>query len=310
MQLILTNDVAEVRRLVAEGFCPVECSIGGESFVDGLKMDHHGHLSHLESVAIRAYRDHRGARKYDPRFVVVGAADADASFAVAALAGILPDGLEQLAETVSILDTDPIGRDITKLPRGADLLAWRILAGDGRDTLGLYAAVAAWRTALGRDGALLRESALKSESARIEEANKAVIVKAMRGLYRCDQVFVAHGSDAWGFDVWYGRVAESPCDSASGWKHPVIVAYNAKAESITVGCPNVAVAEALFGPGGLKNAWPKLGCGSAGWGGRETVGGSPRGEKMTMDQAFIAACDLQAVIRERAKEIARVGAYK
>ena len=90
LKVRVTNDAAEVRRLIDEGFAAIECSIGGESITCPLNMDHHGERSHLESVAIRAYRDHFGARKSDPRFVVVGSPDADACFAISALAGLLP----------------------------------------------------------------------------------------------------------------------------------------------------------------------------------------------------------------------------
>ena len=43
---------------------------------------------------MRGYRDHQGARVEDPRFVVTGRADADATFAIAALAGLLPSKAE------------------------------------------------------------------------------------------------------------------------------------------------------------------------------------------------------------------------
>lgn len=45
---------AEARTLRDSGYCPVECSFGEESIVDALQMDHHGPLSHLKGVAIRA----------------------------------------------------------------------------------------------------------------------------------------------------------------------------------------------------------------------------------------------------------------
>ena len=56
---------------------------------------------------------------------------------------------------------------------------------------------------------------------------------------------------------------------------------------VTVGCPNIEVAEALFGEGGLKNLFAELE--PEGWGGREAVGGSPRGLKLTRAQVEAAA---------------------
>ncbi|MBF0625756.1 MAG: hypothetical protein HQL82_13230 [Magnetococcales bacterium] len=46
------DHTATIRRLVAEGFCPVECSLGQKSVVDGLEMDHHGTCAHLEAVEL------------------------------------------------------------------------------------------------------------------------------------------------------------------------------------------------------------------------------------------------------------------
>ena len=43
-------------------------------------------------------------------------------------------------------------------------------------------------------------------------------------------------------------------------------------------CPNKEVAERAFGSGGLKNVFPRLPeIEGKEWGGREAVGGSPRG---------------------------------
>jgi len=49
MEIILSNDINEIRQLISQGFCPVECSIGGESIVDALEMDHHGEMSYQEN---------------------------------------------------------------------------------------------------------------------------------------------------------------------------------------------------------------------------------------------------------------------
>ena len=68
-------------------------------------------------------------------------------------------------------------------------------------------------------------------------------------------------SVVWGFDLWY-RAA------------PIVVSYASRLQKVTVGCPDVPTAERLFGPGGLNHVWKVLG---RGWGGRESIGGSPRG---------------------------------
>ena len=127
MKIAFSKNAEAVAAMVAEGFCPIECSFGNKSIIDDLKMDHHGEYSNLESVAVRAYRDHFGARASDMRFVV-NHVDADCIFAIAALAGVLPHPQSQyaatlpefkqsiwrqdllpLAETIAVIDTDPIG---------------------------------------------------------------------------------------------------------------------------------------------------------------------------------------------------------
>lgn len=306
LELILTNDEEVVISLIKDGFCPVECSIGGKSFVDDLSMDHHGELSHLEGVAIRAYRDHYAARKDDPRFVVVGAADADACFAIASLAGLIPHPLRVvsdslpphirasltkdltgLAETINKLDTDPIGLDLTYLDGGPLVRVWQsIRAATSHQPVGLYVGVGMWVN--------LTEGSPKSLAPFIEAAEAAEVSRReeafndLNGSENIHGVRTLYGSKTWGFDIWYGRIPQYGApDSVEGWKSPVVVAWASHTQGITIGCPNKAVAEKLFGPGGLKNVFEKLQ--PEGWGGRESIGGSPRGLKMTSDQVTAAA---------------------
>jgi hypothetical protein len=318
---LISNDADEIRRLVKEeGFCPVECSIGGKSLVDDLKMDHHGELSELEGVAVRAYRDHFGARKDNPKFVVTGAADADAAFAIAALAGLLPHpsreeeferapvpvrksmtrDLSALAELVNKVDTDPIGVDLATAEHGPMLLVFNALNAQNRDSLGLYGAVSRWVNLTTGNPAPLRpifEGAKGSEAARRAEAEADL---EERGSMIGDKVAVIEFSRSWGFDIWYGRQTDQGApDEVAGWKAPVVLALVETMGGITIGCPNPAVAESLFGKGGLKNVFPKLDEAIAkGWGGREAIGGSPRGMKMTPEQLREAARVVAELVRK------------
>ena len=256
---------------VAEGFCPIECSFGEESVVDELAMDHHGALAHLESVALRAWRDHRGARRADPRFVVTGAADADATFAIAALAGLLPEGrdLGALAELIADADTRPHALADDTRPEAALLLLWRRMASGVQDATAFYGGVDRWRVLLkaAPPQALL-------EAARAEEATRIAAARTARVERFGPQVALVE-SPVPGFDVWYAEIA------------PVIVAYVADAQRVTIGVRDLATAQALFGPRGLLEVFPKLQ--PAGWGGRETVGGSPRGVALPLEAALRTA---------------------
>lgn len=312
-QLIVrvTNDAAEVRTLIAEGYAAIECSIGGESIVCGLEMDHHGERSHLESVAIRSYRDHFGARKEDPRFVVVGTPDADATFCIASLAGLLPHpsvvvpahlpdhvkaskqrDITDLANTVAVIDTDPIGRDLSAMPFGAELLLWNALMSySGNTDMAGVAGVFLWsQIAADADPRKpLVEAALITEHNRREAAKDDVIIRLS------DEVGYLEESGGWNFDVWYGRQEEFPADAVEGWEYGCLLSYVQQYQAITVACPNEAVAEALFGTGGLKNVFPHMP--QEGWGGREAVGGSPRGEIMTIEDLKAAADVVASLIK-------------
>jgi hypothetical protein len=298
--LVLSNCLNEVRELVNQGFCPVECAIGEVSVMDNLCMDHHGFESHREPVALRAYRDHFGARANDPRFVGVGIADADMTFAVASLAGILPHpnrvvleilpqpiknsltkDLSSLVQTISRVDIDPVGLDILSMPGGDMLLTWNAMNNNARDSLGFHVGVGLWRNLT--EGNLLHlksflEAAKTSERLRVE----ASLADYDERLEVVNRVPIIKGSRVHGFSEWYDRCPNAPVNTMAGWGNHVVVAWLEKGGNVTIGCPNVEIAEILFGRGGLKNVFSKLK--PIGFGGRETVGGSPRGERLTWEQ--------------------------
>ena len=309
------NDPEAIQALVDEGWCPIECSVAGFSVVDELEMDHHGAYSHLEAVSIRAWRDHFGARREDPRFVIAGSADADATFAAAALAGILPHpsraeevaelraevqerltaDISWLAEAIALIDTEPIGINFKTLPGGALFIVWDSFAGSGRERLSALAGVHLWRALTTGRSEKFRpyfEAAQQVEQARVEDAMRDLDERGEE----LDGVLVILNSRVFGFAEWYGRDEEAgPYDSPSGWRHPVVLSWVEGRGQVTVGCPNIEVAEALFGEGGLKNLFAELE--PEGWGGREAVGGSPRGLKLTRAQVEAAARTIAAALK-------------
>lgn len=314
LNLILTNDINEIHNLVAEGYCPVECSIGGESVTDELMMDHHGENSHLEAVSIRAYRDHYGARKDDPRFVTTGVADADCCFTVAALAGLIPHpnrevaptlpppvkasmtkDLSGLAETVARVDVSPIGLDIPSLPDGALLLTWNAMTANARDTLGFQAGVGLWRSLTEGHPMQLKPFFEGAKAAEVNRRGESLKDLEERGV-KVDGILVIKESRCFGFPEWYGRNEDNDFESVDGWQNPVVIAWLERGRNVTMGCPNTEVAETLFGGGGLKNVFSQLQ--PAGWGGREAVGGSPRGQEITWEQVEEAARKVASLIQK------------
>lgn len=322
MELVLVKNIEGVKELVSNGYCPVECSFGGVSVVDELQMDHHGSMSHLESVAIRAYRDHYGARQQDARFVV-NHVDADSIFAVAALAGLLPHpqcfaaqampafkqrpwlvDLLPLAQTIATIDTDPIGRDIIAMPYGDVLITWDAMFGFGADDdLAAIAAVQGWRQ-------LLTAPACKVFLAAAKDSEQERVASALADLRergeKVGQVLILKQSRVFGFAEWYQRQPEAgAATEAAGWEHQVAIALTEQ-QAITFGTPNQSVAEQVLGKGGLTNVFAKLNEfyglePGAGFGGRDVVGGSPRGMKMTEEDLRKAAKVANDIIAANAK---------
>ena len=303
IEIVVSKDINAVRELAAVGYCPVECSFGGTTVVNELELDHHGSMSHLESVAIRAYRDFFAAREEDPRFVI-NHIDADSIFAVASLAGLLPhpqskyaatlpaflqktwqQDLLPLAETIAIMDTDPIGRDVLGMPFGAVLITWEALFGaNATDELSAYAAVEGWRRLLTQ--ASTKAFIAAAERAEADRRAVALADLAERGR-KTGKALAICNSRVFGFAEWYNRKVEAgQPDEAKGWGNPIVVSLVEATGALTFGMPNKAVAEEIFGKGGLTRVFAALNeiyqleAGN-GFGGRDTIGGSPRGRKMT-----------------------------
>lgn len=305
MQIAFTHDYTEACRLRDAGFEPIECAFGQYGSVLGeYNLDHHGTESHREGVALRACRDLYGARRDDPRFVVTGTPDADAVLAIIALAGLVPrDAIPRtFYELVNRHDTDPIGLTLFDSPEGV-ALAWF----NQRERL--MQSEDGFRTAIGHMTRLLekgltpaeREKVINKDRGRRRRANDGILSlfdrsglalplpsepetqPVRRGAAAVDgaaRILVVR-SVVWGFDLWY-RLA------------PVVVSYAERMAKVTVGCPDDATATAMFGPGGLANAWSALG---KGWGGRGTIGGSPRGVRLSLSAAHDTAERLLPLLR-------------
>ena len=307
MEIAFAKTAAEAMQFVTRGYCPVECSFGGVSVVDRLNMDHHGvtedgrDLSSLESVAIRAYRDCYGKRSADPRFVI-SHVDADCTFAIASLAGLVPSPVNRnnrflkgkmaesmsrdftaLARTISLLDTNPLGLDRLELPFGKLLSLWHAFYNGFGSNAEL--AIYGWRKLMLSEEEMLAPfyEAIVKEQERL--VSKAQADLAERGVKE-DGILVIKGATVFGFDSWYGRQGEN-LRVASSWENPVVVAFFAEG-NILIGTPCTEVAEELFGEGGLKSVYARLNelyglTEGNGFGGHVGIGGSPRGKKMTYD---------------------------
>ena len=309
---VVSNDKDEIKGLVKVGYIPIECSIGGESIVDNLKLDHHGDLSSYPPVSVSGY-DKWGIAKDKPGVVCAGNADADACFCAAAILGLIPHpsftkegapppvvaswkkNLNGLAETIGIIDTDPIGKKIRDLPGGPELILWNTMSGNGGDSLGFASGVGLWRTITTSRPEVIKPML---DAASAAERDREVLSNRELEERGCiiNDILVIRDSRIWGFNEWYGRLDNNndPTDPKS-WKHPVVVALVETTKNITIGCPNNEVAIKLFGSKGLMELFPKLK--PEGWGGRESVGGSPRGMEMTWESVLACAKTISQSIK-------------
>ncbi len=309
IRFAVVRTVSDARRYLKRGWCPIECSFGPTTVEDELAMDHHGANSDREGVAIRAYRDHFGARRQDPRFVVTGMPDEDLSFAAASLAGVIPhpslvDKLEGappdirdiwsrdfslVAEIINRVDTDHSqARRLVDDHWGRLVLAWRLLT-NARiwDVTAFHDAVARWRTLLTQRSFELAKLAPSLLGTRIAEVERAPVHVVSEHVAVID-------CSLWGFssvylDVWL--------------KHaPIVLCYYADFADpsrgrVTVCIKDEATAVEKLGDGGMLRLYPKLK--PKGWGGRELIGGSNRDKPLTWNHALAAAKAVDAFIKRR-----------
>jgi len=166
-----------------------------------------------------------------------------------------------------------------------------------RDDLAAQVAVGSWRAITEGNQNQLRpyfQAGVRWEIDRQSAAQKDLEERShkVNGV-----VLVVEGSRTFGFDVWYGRNEEKPFGEIAGWQYPVVMALAERDQKVTIGTPNNSVAEKLFGPGGLKNVFAALE--PPGWGGRESVGGSPRDATLSTEQVMQAARKVGEIARER-----------
>jgi hypothetical protein len=299
-------DASEARAAMAAGHCPVECSFGSDSVVDGLVMDHHGEYSLLDPVCSRALTMWADVRTGYPcptvhpaKFAVTGVPDADASLAIFFLSSLheyTPEGVmdicEAVAEYVARADRGIFDR-LQECGLGGQLiLAWRQRqVANGRPEASSYA----WISAV-RDWAEIITAAAASQLLTEElsngccrEAERQWEARAAQWEFPCFSDIHAGSpgdfevsptppglstgdyglvvSSAAGADVWYGEMP-----SLSGY-----VAYIAGQERIAISLRP--------GTGGEHNLLELASILGPGWGGREEILGSPRGAKMALSDA-------------------------
>lgn len=273
---------ADIPGLIEKGVIPIEMAEGEVSYVDERKLDHHNELSDMPSACITAMKYCGTVGVDTPARLMANHVDLDCIATGVVLMGLLPEGiLKPLAPEIGLLDTDPMNPKAKELTFGDHIALWKAAMTGKKDTgwawlygvqmlLDIFEHPEAWKAK--RDALAQREC----ERVQMAEEDYAAAKVSPDG-----RVILVAPSRVPGFDIQFHRQEGAAIDSLDGWKHWCILAYLPQAGNVTVSCPNTEVAEAAFGPGGLKNVFPKLPeINGKAWGGRESVGGSPRGERV------------------------------
>lgn len=293
LRIIIAGSDIDARLAIHEDCAtPIECAFGNESIVDDLELDHHGSMSHLEGVAIRAYRDHFGRRRDNPVFVVTGFPDEDACFAIAALAGIIPhpsmadrfpkadrldhliarQNLEHLARRINEVDIDPSKAvDLVGDYWGRVILTWRQESHPTcKDILSWYGGVDRWRAILSSDAGQFVDHSVEVMHERMKSVDSAPM--ALIG-----EVVVVDFTHLGPNSAYYKRWLD---------RHPILVAFVGGPTGDGT-CSFILRDEATahrIGSYGLRSAYPLLS--PYGCGGREMIGGSSRVHPVTWDHAL------------------------
>lgn len=279
IQLLWQPELKEIEARMAEGFVPIEMAEGTRSFVDHRCLDHHNEHSHLPSACITALSCYGDLAGQKPAKIMVDHADADCVMAGLTLLGLLPrDLLERLNEEIWILDTEPLLAEPEKMEHHDRIRLWmESMSSVKRSGWSWLYGLQLWLDLFEHPEAFQR--AIEERAVR-EEGRKRLALDDYRAarLGPSGRTLLISPSRVRGHDVQFCRQEGKDPYTLEGWRHWCILSHVHKAGNVMISCPCRQVAELAFGPGGLKEVFPLLpGINGKEWGGRESVGGSPRG---------------------------------
>lgn len=192
--------------------------------------------------------------------------------------------MEELNQEIGILDTEPLIADIEDMKYFELISLWKLAMGSVKQSgwswlygLQLWLDIYFHKDKFSR----LLEELKKYEDERREIAASEY---AAAKISPSGRVVAISNSKVKGYDVQFVRQKEFSLLSLEGWRHWCIVSYVEKSGVFMLSCPCRKVAEIAFGQGGLKNVMPLLPkIDGREWGGRESVGGSPRGVRAPLE---------------------------
>lgn len=277
--LLWQPDAGEIEERIGEGFVPIEMAEGCVTYADFRELDHHNSYSHMPSAcmtALKYYGDLAGER---PARIMVNHTDSDSVMTGLTLLGLLPRGyLEQLNPEIAQMDTEPMIADRDAMKFIGMIELWK----SGMESVkqsgwSWIAGLNLWLDM--HDNPQAFEPAAESLRIRSEQRRRIAAEDMENGvLGESGRVMMIPASRVKGQYEQHMRIETAAADSLEGWRHWCLISRVAASGSVMIACPCRRVAESAFGPGGLMNVFPKLPqIGGKSWGGRESVGGSPRG---------------------------------
>ena len=279
IQLLWRPEVTEIQQYMDEGFVPIEMAEGTHSFVDFRVLDHHNEYSDLPSACITALKYYGELAGTDSAKIMVNHTDSDSVMTGLTLLGFLPlNFLEEINPEIGILDTEPLIAEPEKMKYFELITLWKAAMGSSKQS--------AWSWLYGLQLWLDiyfhkdRFSGLLEKLKQYEEERREIAADEYKSakISPSGRVVTITNSKVKGYDVQFMRQKEFSPLTLEGWRHWCIVSYVEKSGVIMLSCPCRKVAELAFGNGGLKNILPLLPkIDGKEWGGRESIGGSPRG---------------------------------
>ncbi|MCR5346842.1 MAG: hypothetical protein K6E38_03620 [Fretibacterium sp.] len=301
IHLLWQPEEKEIEARMEEGFVPVEMAEGTRSYVDFRCLDHHNGYSNLPSACVTALKFCGDLAGQTPARIMVNHTDSDSVMTGLTLLGLLPrELLEELNPEIGQLDTEPLMADESKMRFNDEIRIWKECMESVKQSgwswlYGLQLWLDIFENRSSFDGFL------EEVNSRVDERKKAALEDyqaAERG--PSGRVLLVNPSRVKGFDIQFCRETEAAPDTLNGWRHWCVISYVVKSGSVMLACPCRRVAELAFGPGGLENVFPLLpAIEGREWGGRESVGGSPRGVTFPEDRLAEVLETVEGAIRAR-----------
>ncbi len=285
IELLWQPKTEDIPAAIAAGYIPIEMAEGGRSFVDFRKLDHHNNYSELPAACVSSLQYYNTVGLDKAARLIANHADADCVMTGISLLGLLPyNKIKSLCNEVGVLDTEPLLADESAMLYVNQIKLWKSMMTSVKQS--------GWSWLYGVQLFLdifQNETNYAPLLAKLKIREQQRRETALRDYENADfgisgKTLAVVPSHAHGSDVQFGRLKDFSARDKNGWKHWCIASYLEKAGAVFISCPCKDVAEAAFGKGGLLNVFPSLpSIDGAHWGGRESVGGSPRNKTFPVE---------------------------